>query len=459
MMGITEGIKSIHKQLDTIRKIPKCVGCECVLDVMTAVEQDLEDIDKPIAKEVQLDLKQWVDEGNKVRHNCLGCEVCFPIKPYNHFSSLINGSNEIEINGGACGCNDNACGSQPQVNSTACGCDDDSCEGEPQVNNTACGCDENKSKNTHPSNCSCELKTEVQKQSVCGTVDPNDSNVASPSTQQEQKWPIAEGNYLVGNDTSFVAICTLADTDLPSEIQGSGLLNHISIVGTLSTENLGIERLIRNVTANPNISHLILCGRDSRGHQAGQAILSLKENGIDDKYRIIGAVGPRPVLKNITLKEIEIFRQRVKIVDEIGTRDVERLHQVVRAYEGKPNGDPVMLLPIIQEPKIVKAERLKNDEWVHDPEGFFLVILDRNKKSIRCEHYILDGTLNEVIEGKLASDIANTAIKRGLLSRLDHAAYLGKELAKAETALAYDMPYTQDLPLSKSKALNQTVVS
>lgn len=61
-----------------------------------------------------------------------------------------------------------------------------------------------------------------------------------------------------------------------------------------------------------------------------------------------------------------------------------------------------------------------------------------------CEHYTKEGVLDETIRGTRAEDVAYTAIKHGLLSRLDHAAYLGRELARAETALKLGQPYTQD---------------
>ena len=50
------------------------------------------------------------------------------------------------------------------------------------------------------------------------------------------------------------------------------------------------------------------------------------------------------------------------------------------------------------------------------------------------EHYH-DGALDVVIEGTNASELYISAIKKGLLSRLDHAAYLGRELARAEHSL------------------------
>ena len=48
------------------------------------------------------------------------------------------------------------------------------------------------------------------------------------------------------------------------------------------------------------------------------------------------------------------------------------------------------------------------------------------------------------LSGKSAEDLYNEILKRKLLFRLDHAAYLGKELAKAEIALALGKNYVQD---------------
>jgi tetrahydromethanopterin S-methyltransferase subunit A len=65
------------------------------------------------------------------------------------------------------------------------------------------------------------------------------------------------------------AVCTLADEELYEALR-KALLPGVALVGMLTTENLGIERLVRNVVANPRISWLLLCGTDSRGHRAGE---------------------------------------------------------------------------------------------------------------------------------------------------------------------------------------------
>jgi tetrahydromethanopterin S-methyltransferase subunit A len=49
-----------------------------------------------------------------------------------------------------------------------------------------------------------------------------------------------------------------------------------------------------------------------------------------------------------------------------------------------------------------------------------------------------------VIEGATPAALYATAIERGLLTRLDHAAYLGRELGRAEQSLRTAEHYVQD---------------
>lgn len=91
-------------------------------------------------------------------------------------------------------------------------------------------------------------------------------------------------------------------------------------------------------------------------------------------------------------------------------------------------------------------------EFEFDKSGFFIILVDHNKKKIIVEHYnyvkeknlIKTGKINQVLEGTKAEELYKEVIKRGLLSRLDHASYLGMELQKAEQALNHGIEYTQD---------------
>ncbi len=128
-----------------------------------------------------------------------------------------------------------------------------------------------------------------------------------------------------------VATCTLNSDGLAQELARAAP-DGLAIVGTMRTENLGIERLVRNMLANPNIRFLVLCGEDTRhliGHLPGQSMESLFANGIDEKQRIVGAKGKRPFLKNVAHEQIEAFKEQVRLVSMIGERDATRIARAI----------------------------------------------------------------------------------------------------------------------------------
>ena len=55
-----------------------------------------------------------------------------------------------------------------------------------------------------------------------------------------------------------------------------------------------------------------------------------------------------------------------------------------------------------------------------------------------------------MIYGTNAIKLYNTIVREKLLTKLEHAAYLGKELYKAELALEYGKKYVQEFPLKFS---------
>ncbi|MDK2973711.1 MAG: hypothetical protein PWP08_82 [Methanofollis sp.] len=59
---------------------------------------------------------------------------------------------------------------------------------------------------------------------------------------------------------------------------------------------------------------------------------------------------------------------------------------------------------------------------------------------------ILAGHQGKVYAGRTAADLAAALVRNGCVSRLDHAAYLGRELARAETAVLLGRSYVQDGP-------------
>lgn len=256
-------------------------------------------------------------------------------------------------------------------------------------------------------------------------------------------WPPLSGDYHVVRYQAPVAVCTLNSSELAAELRDHSP-GGLSIVGTMHTENLGIERLIRNINANPNIRFLILCGQDTQqriGHLPGQSLVSLFTNGLDERLRIIGAQGKRPVLKNVTLEEVSALRRNIELVEMIGEGSIKRVSdQVARCAERNPGTAPTTL----QQDSIAPAFVDEPGPLVLDPAGYFVVYPEPRRDTLVLEHYSNNGVLDAVLEGHSAGALYQAAISKNLISRLDHAAYLGRELARAEQSLTHGTRYIQD---------------
>jgi len=149
-------------------------------------------------------------------------------------------------------------------------------------------------------------------------------------------YPPEKGCYLRGNDYSPVAFVVLLNAPygtMPPEIQSipKEIENLVKVAietgaalsGTLQTENIGIEKIVCNIVANPNIRYLIVCGNEVEGHNTGSAIKALMENGIDERRTIIGSQAMTPYLFNIPLEAIYRFREQLTLIDLIGETDPE----------------------------------------------------------------------------------------------------------------------------------------
>src|SRR4030042_684982 len=101
-------------------------------------------------------------------------------------------------------------------------------------------------------------------------------------------YPPEQGRYVRGNDFSPVVVCVILDDfdfKTPPEITElvmAGIDSGAALAGTLQTENIGMEKMLCNIVANPNIRYVVLCGRESTGHLPGESLLLLKQNGVDE---------------------------------------------------------------------------------------------------------------------------------------------------------------------------------
>lgn len=99
---------------------------------------------------------------------------------------------------------------------------------------------------------------------------------------------------------------------------------------------------------------------------------------------------------------------------------------------------------IIENINLPIIEGVEEYKFTQDPNGSFkLIVTDGLIKAIHYKKM----KPNIYITGKTARQVYNTIISHGLISRIEHAAYLGAELQKAEISLKLGKNYVQDFPI------------
>lgn len=99
----------------------------------------------------------------------------------------------------------------------------------------------------------------------------------------------------------------------------------------------------------------------------------------------------------------------------------------------------------------VKAKYESLREWRMDPRGYFIIKVFYEKKYFGARFCTPDGVPKMDIVGTDAEEIVQTIVREKLVTSLQHAAYLGHELHKAEVALRFRLNFVQDSDLVFSK--------
>ena len=100
---------------------------------------------------------------------------------------------------------------------------------------------------------------------------------------------------------------------------------------------------------------------------------------------------------------------------------------------------------------LIKAEKIKEKDVILDPNGFFVIEIDRKEKQIRVEYFsnvyknkrIVSGDLQKVFIGKKADALSDTISKNVAELLPEHYLYLGRELQRAQCALEKNKKYVQ----------------
>ena len=398
-------IEAVQAELKAGMQLAKCQQCGCMAGGLDTLRQQLQEIAGGEAAELAEKVAGWKAQMKPIRYACLGCEYCYPAVAENAFSRAF-----------------------------------------PEA--------------ALPPALSCGFQA------------------------AEGEWPSVLGGYFVLDKTAPVAVATLASVQLAEELAGQRPTG-LALVGKLETENIGIDKVVKNVISNLAIRTIIIAGVEPKGHESGSALLALVQNGVDENNRVIGSTAKRPVLRNVTRAEVDAFRRQVQVVDlrdcedpaEITARVAELAFQATTACSCggvcvDENGSSsaaaqsglLLALPLLAEPETAelcsdptcscRSEAPASPEIVVavdtgrpiplDKAGYFVILPVADRGVINVEHYSYDNTLLHVIEGPNTRALYLAIVDRGWVTELSHAAYLGKELTKADLSLRLGFKYVQD---------------
>jgi len=183
-----------------------------------------------------------------------------------------------------------------------------------------------------------------------------------------------------------------------------------NVTELLDVDSVGVNALLSGIAMELGASILFT------PEASGKTIGSVHELLISSKMMFLAKNrGSAPKDLGINLLILKDKRKREKIIEDINT--------------------PIIL-------------GIEDYKFTQDPCGSFKLMVEHDV--ITAVHYKnMDPDVS--ITGQTAKQVYDMIIKKGLVSRVEHAAYLGAELQKAEISLKLGKNYLQDFPLFKLK--------
>ncbi|WP_298666371.1 tetrahydromethanopterin S-methyltransferase subunit A [uncultured Methanofollis sp.] len=152
-------------------------------------------------------------------------------------------------------------------------------------------------------------------------------------TSPASGWPLVKGDFHSGDANSCVAVVTMGSHLDEQAICDAGA----ALCGSCKTENLGLEKVIANVIANPNIRFVLLCGTEVKGHLSGQTLRALHEGGVQGG-KVVGSQGAIPFIENLDDAAIKRFQEQTEVVDIMESEDIGAIKAKIAELKGKDPG-------------------------------------------------------------------------------------------------------------------------
>ncbi len=170
-------------------------------------------------------------------------------------------------------------------------------------------------------------------------------------------------------------------------------------------------------------------------------VLCLGYDQVIDESRVQTFLSEHNLLTKVL--RLSSFKEELFKSSKIKSTIKRSKSEVLKEFEhtGVQNKDVLDSVPVV----VGKYDEI--EDWSMDEKGYFLIRVNKEKKIIELAHCKKLGIVDSIFEGKKPQDIYYELHKAGLISRIDHAAYVGKELYKAYLSLHKGIEYVQDSDL------------
>ena len=261
-------------------------------------------------------------------------------------------------------------------------------------------------------------------------------------------WPFLKGRYRVLNASAPVVVATTGPEELTKDLESLAPAGLCMIAELRSSADAA--KLVRNLITNLSVQRLVVTGADESRKSLGCAMLELvggpgaaNGNAKADPDTLESLV--REIEADLTDEDRQRLKEQIEVVDLVGCADIDKIVDRVAYSAGeakRPNVGFVAPADAAHDgvEHVLAAEKLRY-EARPDKAGDFVIRLDGDR--IIVEHYGQKDKLLRTVEGPDARGICLTLIRNGWVSKLDHAAYLGRELMRAELALKRGEPFVQ----------------
>jgi dihydropteroate synthase-like protein len=252
----------------------------------------------------------------------------------------------------------------------------------------------------------------------------------------------------------------IADADIPAVIlPDSGNETKSLIVNIETAQDMGIKKIIADPVLDPPgenmVDSIIRYKQFSRSFWeipmffgAGNIteLIDADSVGVNALLTVIGCDVGADILFTPEYSD--------KARGSIAELKVAAQMTALAKYRGSPPKDLGLDLLVLKEKKSRPfadipynyIEAYDTGIWKRDPSGNFKISISNSiiENGIMKNGRIIAQHTKCTIVGDTAKEIFDTAHALGLVSRLDHAAYLGRELMKAQLALRTKRSYSQD---------------